>query len=121
MKPLQIFILFLCLSKAGYAQTAAETYFVNAEIQLILGDTLGAIINYHNVTLVSKNAAERYHCQGYIKYLQKDYIGAIADYTQAVSYEANQPANATIYFDRALAHEKLGHKHEALEDYGRST
>jgi tetratricopeptide (TPR) repeat protein len=85
------------------------------------GDTLGAMINYNNVVLVSEKAVERYHCQGYIKYLQKNYTGAIEEYTQAINFQTNRPARATIYFDRALAYEKLGKKQEALEDYGHST
>src|SRR3954469_24066535 len=104
---IQLFVLFVFLSRGLLAQTEAETYFVNAEIQLMLGDTLGAMINYHSASLVSENPAQQYHYQGYIKYLQRDYLAAIAHYTRAVSFQADHPSNALIYFDRALAQEKV--------------
>lgn len=115
-----LFVLLVFLSRGLLAQTEAETYFVNAEIQLMLGDTLGAMINYHSASLVSENAAQQYHYQGYIQYLQRDYLAAIAHYTRAVSFQPDHPANALIYFDRALAQEKLGGQQAAIADYGRS-
>lgn len=109
------------LSFSLYAQELAETYFVNAEIQLVLGDTVGAMNNYNNAAYFETDSAKKHHCQGYIHYLEKNYIEAIQAYTLALSFEPMNPSNATIYFDRALANEKLGRKNEALEDYSWST
>ena len=55
--------------------------------------------------------------RGSLKFNQRQFDGAVADFTEAIRLDPTQPA---YYLHRGYAHEALGKKDEAAEDYRRA-
>jgi tetratricopeptide (TPR) repeat protein len=116
---------------------AARLYANRAELYLKLKNTSLALADYTEAIRLAPNITSYtdprfasysgYELRAKLRYELKDYRGAIADYTQVIRLAPSGSAFdgaissdtiwADAYYKRADAHEKVGDRKAAIEDY----
>jgi tetratricopeptide (TPR) repeat protein len=103
------------LSEGLNARNRAGTLINRGIIHMNRGALDNAIADFDAAIALQPELAEGHINRGAVLLARDDYAGAIAAIDRGLALGPEEPARA--YYNRAVAHEELGHLREAYRDY----
>jgi tetratricopeptide (TPR) repeat protein len=92
----------------------------NLNFALLINDVITASKNqYISGKHSGEHTAQYYYQKGYKEYMLKNYLSAILNYEKAIP-ASNEDEKGLIYYNIALAYERLGRYDDAINNYTKS-